>query len=77
MEVTEERQRLQAAVPLIDQQLQKVRKLVSAAYTRARAENPEEWQRRQQEHWDKGAAWLETQMTALAAQDTQWQRGAQ
>ena len=74
LEVAEERQRLQASVPLIAEQLQKVRELVAAAFTRARAENPDEWQRRQQEHWDKGAAWLSEQMTALATSDPNWQQ---
>ena len=74
LEVTEERQQLQGTMPLIEKQLQKVRELMAVAYARARDANPDEWLRRQQEHWDKGAAWLEEQMTALVEQDPQWQR---
>ncbi len=72
--VAGERQRLQMAVPLITAQRQKVHELLDAAYARVRAENPGEWQRYRQEQWDKGAAWLATQMTELASHDTSWQQ---
>ena len=72
--IAAEKQRLQAAEPLISAQQQKVLELVAAAYAQVRDKNPAEWQRRQQEHWDKGAAWLSTQMTELAASDPSWSR---
>ena len=72
--VTAEHQRLQATLPVITAQQQQVRALLDAAYVRARAEHHAEWQRRQQEQWDKGAAWLATQMTELAAIDPNWQQ---
>ena len=72
--VATERQRLQDALPLIAAQQQKVRELFNAAHARARAENSAEWQRHQQEQWNKGAAWLATQMTELIALDPNWQR---
>ena len=64
----------QATLPVITAQQQQVRALLDAAYVRARAEHHAEWQRRQQEQWDKGAAWLATQMTELAAIDPNWQQ---
>ena len=72
--VTTERERLSSALPTIAAQQQKVRDLLGAAYERARTANPEEWQRRQQEQWDKGAAWLPTQLHALTTSDPDWQR---
>ena len=72
--VTAERKRLSSALPTIAAQQQQVHDLISNAYDRARTTNPEEWQRRQQEQWDKGAAWLPTQLSALAAHDPDWQR---
>ncbi len=72
--VASERQRLQAALPLIDAQRRKVRTLTSAAYARARADNPTEWQRRQREQWDKGSAWLEARITELTTNDPHWSR---
>ena len=72
--VAAERQRLQTSLPVIDAQQQKVRELLNAAYARVRAENPAEWQRHQQEQWDKGAAWLATQMAELASLDPNWEQ---
>ena len=72
--VSAERERLSDALPAIVTQQQKVRDLISTAYARARAANPAEWQRRQQEHWDKGAAWLPAQLQALANNDPDWQK---
>ena len=72
--VMAERQRLQSTLPVVTAQQQKVRELLNAAHARIRAENLAEWQRNQQEQWDKGATWLATQMTELAAIDPNWQQ---
>ena len=72
--VTAEQERLSGVLPTIVAQQQKVSDLVSTAYARARAANPAEWQRRQQEQWGKGAAWVSAQLQALATRDPDWQR---
>lgn len=72
--VAAERERLQAVLPAIAAQQQKARELLNAAYARVRSENPEEWQRHQQEQWNEGAAWLATQLTELATLDPNWQQ---
>ena len=72
--IATERKRLRDTLPTISAQRQQVEHLHDAAYTRARETNLAEWQRRQQEHWNRGVTWLPLQLEALAAIDQNWVR---